>query len=586
MLELPAITQIAIWIKVAAVICGLLALPLLIGTRQKRTPDKNDIAAIALIALGFFLHGSIETILRLSPHDTFSGYVLGGIGDRGEQISALSLSDLGFPPNDISSFPWAPHQELFVTRSRRNLVPASFWDSNGKLFTRCEYRRWDRQITQIDARPIPGASELTPWHWTSHAEGRFWFLLETLSALFVLSVCIVWFRALSKEIVERTEVPAQAFPNTWAIRIYLAVLVLLIAWVIFVRASDRIFQYRADVLLRNIQRLELRKSTWEEAQSLQREYVSNAQVKEPCTEVHCDLNIELDHWYPLTLPEKFPLLILRAMDLVGGRWAQARATVHVRDGVVWGKSFHVVVPHRKGYALIADTTTVRSFSSRNHFLDSPAGNVAYGRPGGCEICDALWAQVTPFASASEMRDAFAFDLSCIGGTLRACTSAGSLLPVAARHVYHVQDIASSANWRIEPPAWAIEPLPLTADMLRQIGRDACRIGIIEFISSRPENPNKPRDPVEIITFKVLEALKDNAVRGDKQSYDCRNGAEIREQREARFVPNRFSVKTPPSDKQFIGFWIGDRDMRLLIPVSDESLILVKQGIAEDSIDIP
>lgn len=183
-----------------------------------------------------------------------------------------------------------------------------------------------------------------------------------------------------------------------------------------------------------------------------------------------------------------------------------------------------------------------------------------------------------------MRDAFEFDLSCIGGTLRSCTSAGSLLPVAARHVYHVQDIATIEPTKIEPPPWAIDPLPLTPDLLRQMGRDACRVGIVEVKSSHPENSNNPHDPTEVIKFKVLEALKDNAIRGDNQWYDC-HGTEIREQQEARFVPNRFSVKTSLSGKHFIAFWIQDRDIRLLIPVSDENLTAVKQGINEDSINI-
>jgi len=174
MLQLPLITQIAIWIKVAAVICGLLALPLLIGTRRSRVPDKNDVAAIALIALGFFLHGATELAVRFSPHDAFSGYVLGWIGGTDDQRSSISLSDLGFPPKDISSFPEVPYKELFVARSRRNPIPTSFWDSNGKLFTKCEYRRWDHQITRIDAKSVPGVRELEAWHWRSRAEGRFW----------------------------------------------------------------------------------------------------------------------------------------------------------------------------------------------------------------------------------------------------------------------------------------------------------------------------------------------------------------------------------------------------------------------------
>ena len=578
MLELPLFTQIAIWIKVAAVICGLLALPLLIGTRRKRTPDKNDVAAIALIAFGFFLHGGVGTLLRFSPHETFSGYVLGWTGGSAEQHSSLFLYDLGFPPQDAASFPEAQSQNLFVARSLRNLIPSSFWDSNGKLFTRCEYRRWDRQITKIDALPVPGANELTAWHWTSHAEGRFWYLLETILALFLVSVCIVSFRALSKKIAERTEALTCTFPNRWTVRICLAVLALLVGLVIFVRASGRIFQYKAEVLLHRIQTLELRKSTWQDAEILRDEYSGHIQRfgRGPCDSSRCDFSIELGHSSGL-LPDKlWKRIWTLAWNLAGGRWTEINASVTVRNGVVLGKSFHVMVPHRKGYALLASAATVRGWPLSGRRLNVPDPNIGFGAPGGCEVCEAIYANVTPFASAADIRDAFTFDLSCIGGTLRACTSVGRLMPVAAQHVYrHRSESEIENEMSKEPPPW-------TPAIVRRLGRDACSVAVVETIGVRIAGSETS---APIVAFRTLKELKGDLVDGRQRNYRCSSRRQL-ERSGVRLIGYRSGVEPPKKGTAVIAFWDDFGDVRAFVPATEENLTEAKQGIVEDSIDIP
>lgn len=579
MLQLPLITEIAIWIKVAAVICGLLALPLLIGTRKRHGFDKNDITAIALIALGFFLHGGIETVLRLSPHDTFSGYVGGWDGGPDADRSSLYLSDLGFPRKSESNSGDVPSANLFTLRYRRNLIPLSFWNSNEDLFTKCEYRRWDRQITQIDARPVPGASELTAWHWTSPAEGRFWFLMETLSALFVVSVCFVWFRAISKSTAPRPSVWVRAFPNRCAIRIYLAVLVPLVAWVIFVRGSDRLFQYRAEVLLHRIQSLELRKSTWQDAERIRDEYPGHIQQlgRGPCDSSRCNFSIEISHSSGLLgLPDKFWKRIWNvAWNLAGGRWTEISASVTIRNGVVLGKSFHVIVPHREGYALIADAATVRGFGLQGRRLNLGTNNLVYGRPGGCEICQALWARLTPFANTADMRDAFDFDLSCIGGTLRACTSVARLMPTAGRYVYG--DLSSEDHLPPEPPPWA-------PDIVRRLGRDACRVGLIEVIRVHSADTTNTMDSAPRVSFKLLETLKDNVIHDARRDYGC-STTPLKQRNEARFLSFGSGVTPPNSGDRVIGFWEDDNDVRVFLPVTSEITAEVQKGIAEDTVDL-
>jgi hypothetical protein len=91
--------------------------------------------------------------------------------------------------------------------------------------------------------------------------------------------------------------------------------------------SDRLFQHRAQVLLRDIQRLELRKSTWQDAERIRTKYAKRVTTNTDCSTTRCDYTVTLDHWCNFLRSSTNLQLVralLTALRLSGGRWAPAR----------------------------------------------------------------------------------------------------------------------------------------------------------------------------------------------------------------------------------------------------------------------
>jgi hypothetical protein len=554
-------TGISVYVSVAAIVCALVALPLFIGTSRQRLFDKNNLVALALLGLAAFSHGGFQTVIRSSPHAVFSGYVLGWSGGSEDEESSLWIYDLGFPPAPESSFVNAPYRNLYVRRSRTGNIPPAFWNTGMAEHVTCEYRVWDLQITNIDAVPVPNAKQggSIPWQWKSHSQGRAWAMVEALLGLLV--ACWATVKLPKKPASEASAfLTARQFPNKWAARIYIASLALILGWILFVRLSDRIFQFRAQSLLKDIQQTGLRKSTWQDAQRIRERNSGHVTTDAACSEKRCDITITLDPWYNFLSSSsgngRFARFVWTAWRLPGGRWAFIHATLRIREGVVWGKDFDATISHRDDYPLIATAETTRDFATRSWYVSQDAHpNIRFGRPGGCEICQALWAKITPYANAEEMRDAFAFDLACIGGTLRRCTQMSQIMPVAARRL----EEDSRANELAYPPVtWS--------SMIRALARDAQNAAVADILRVHPETSDEPQS----VEYKVVETLK-----GDFGLAVQRGRLSRQPTIDVRRLPRRAIV-----------FGFERNDTPAFAPLTDDNLQQTRAGITEDSVDLP
>ena len=556
------LTGVSVYVNVAAIVCALVALPLFIGAKRQRLLDKNNLLGLLLLGTAALLHGGFQTVLRSSPHEVFSGYVLGWSGGGEDRESSLWIYDLGFPPAETSSFYKFPYRNLNLTRSRNNRVPASFWNTDGHEYVKCDYRAWDQEITRIDAVPVPNAGQAVsaPWRWESRSEGRTWFFIEALLGLLVACECIF--------LLGRKEITAESFsvsavrrlPNKWAARIYIAAVSIIVFWIVFVRLSDRFFQHRAQILLQDIQQLELRRSNWQDAQQIRRDYAKNAKSDNNCSAARCDFTLTLNHWPPFMFSGFGPIAWI-AWRLPGGRWAEIDATVSVRNGLVWGKNFTARISHRDGYALIASAQTTRNFGLGWWLPQNLHPNIRFGRPGGCEICQALWAKVTPYASTDEMRDAFAFDLSCIGAKLRPCTEMSQIMPVAARRM---EEDSKSNNVETHPaPPWS-------PAMIRACGRDAETASIASVLRIDHEQASDTRERIDLVDYRVIELLKGSL-----------GSAVLRET-----IRPKATGEVPLLGEKVIVFGSGGSYAEAFLPLTDSNLQEVRRGIAEGAVDIP
>ncbi len=451
-------------------------------------------------------------------------------------------------------------------------LPESFWNNAGDLYLKCEYRLWDQQIAHIDAVPTPKAKAagIKGWTWTSDSEGRTVWLLEAVLGLTGMVVSVVLFR--KRKVLPRVSESRAVtqFPNRWAVRIYGSVVLLLVCWCVFVRVYDRWFQWKAESLLHEMQNLEVRKSTWSDAERIRARFARNAGSNGAFTPVRCDLEISLVHWDIFSrLGENFSWIDpaeMKAVELAGGRWGRVDAILRIRAGVVWGKDFTTRMLYPEDYELIAEANTISHFANPSYRADVKHPNLSFGRPGGCEGCKALWAKVTPFASADEFHDAFAFDLSCLASTLRRCTEMDQIMPVAARRV---------ADWSWAEAVGTYQWAPQVS--LKYFGRDIPQIAILEPINVHSPKMDKSGTAVQTIDYRVIKILK-GKFESDVLAANYYTGSP--------YAVNPANGSPPKLSQQLLAFWDASEWAPMIAPLTDQNLRETLNGIAEDVPDIP
>src|SRR6266536_481154 len=111
-----------------------------------------------------------------------------------------------------------------------------------------------------------------------------------------------------------------------------------------VRLDNYILRRRAEHLLADIRSLELRKSTYSDARKTMDRYGDNVRIEGPCQPYWCDALISLDNtvWKHIAFFGKRQNL-LHFYSGVGGRVAYVRASIRVRNNIVWGKRFAEIV---------------------------------------------------------------------------------------------------------------------------------------------------------------------------------------------------------------------------------------------------
>ena len=497
--------------------------------RWKRLVDRNNLVGAFLLGLSLFLHGGFETLLRSSPVASFEGYNFGS--PTWGREAEVRLYDLGYPPAAASES--SPSRLLNIRWSDANR-PSGALNGGASMLFKCEYRIWDGEI--VHGAGVPVGSEERRFEWSSCSGGPFWFWFEGMGGLALTVLSAGWFRR------SRRRANARGFLGESVLVAYVVTSALVGAWVGYVGFTDWLFRLKAETLLRQVQGLELRKSTWQDASSIRRIFAPDS----TCSPGRCDFDVDLEHGPmarslvdllgdgPLrrTL-RKVSLLTWKARRLAGGQWARVTAAVRVRNGIVWGKDFSVVTAmpsdSRCGFAVSAET--VRGF----HLWSRPPWNLnsAFGGPDGCSCCTARWAKVTPYASAEEVREAFAFDLSCLGPTLHTCSEVRRLHPAADRR-YEDQGAGLS---RQERPTW-------TPEVYQRFGRDSesAAVVVVRWVEGE---------------YKVTEMLQGTM----------------------RAPPRLSAGSLPALGQRAILFW-DHHSERVVAPFSDQGVQAVRAGIAE------
>ena len=160
--------ELRLCIDALAVICVVLGVSLFAGTKRETLWDRNNLVGLLLVGIALSTHGGFDTILRSSPHATFSGYVLGWDRASGNAASAsgrIWLYDLGYPPT--KDFVDAPYRAVYIPAKRN--IPDAAWSTDRLWLLRATYRTRDLQAVRIEGDPVPSAraSGMQTWTWQS-----------------------------------------------------------------------------------------------------------------------------------------------------------------------------------------------------------------------------------------------------------------------------------------------------------------------------------------------------------------------------------------------------------------------------------
>jgi hypothetical protein len=391
----------------------------------------------------------------------------------------------------------------------------------------------------------------------------------------------------------------------WLRVLFVALCALVALIVISSQIEQHIFRRRAELLLREIRSIELRKTQWRDLRVQFEQWRPQTEFYGPCDESTCsfqitindsvlsfvsksNLFVRLDDYFrwKLKLSYNEGPFVRTAQSFfglyvrMGGHPARVTAAVGVREGSLWSKGIsvwietyaHDVPGFYQGpgieYTLIASVHSVPRFE----YYDGPGidsqlmvhPDYAIGHPGGCSVCVAGWVIFTPYAERTDVDRLMQFNLACLT-RWRRCTTQADLMPVAW------------SQYLAEAPRLQGMHLECSPAAIKILGRDSAFIAIGEFLE-HSEVPNGPSYVDDSATVKVLERMK-----GDPSW----NAGEVRS-----VAFNRESSEPViPAGVRLIFF--GDREESHIMQIdhryncravaaTETNLTLVRSGMSEDS----
>jgi len=152
-------------IDTLSVVLIVLGVCLFYGTKRETLWDRDNLVGLLLIGIALSTHGGFDTIMRSSPHATFSGYVLGWSRSSGQVASAsgwIWLYDLGNPPAE--RFWDKPYRAVYIPP--RGKVPDAAWSTDRVWLLRTTYRTRDLQAVRIEGTSVASSETFGPQAWT------------------------------------------------------------------------------------------------------------------------------------------------------------------------------------------------------------------------------------------------------------------------------------------------------------------------------------------------------------------------------------------------------------------------------------
>jgi hypothetical protein len=387
----------------------------------------------------------------------------------------------------------------------------------------------------------------------------------------------------------------------------LTVFALLAALFAFVQIQQHLLRWRAERLLADIRQIQMGKSTWADAQRLMYRWGKwNASWDSlECSMRSCNYAISLDdvshalHRFPLIdggqwgSELRWPRWMNRPYGWAGGRFAVVRAEFEVRNGIIWSKSFAVLLtPFPETYNETGELNALTNSSmmaqavcetqcSHGRFhsketvfsVDNP--EMSLFAADDDRVGHGVMAEFTPFADGNTLKALLDFNLDCLSRWKQCCTVA-ELMPSAVSF-YKTSVGKMSGGEDVD----ALKGLPLWI-----AARDAQYVAIAEVLRTRSGTP--PNEHSTKTSFLIKKLLKGESDIPGRSSY---------------MVKTVGSEETcPASQADARGFHRGGEILLVfsgqineestpeielspcvVAPITDENLAAIQRGIARDSV---
>jgi hypothetical protein len=377
--------------------------------------------------------------------------------------------------------------------------------------------------------------------------------------------------------------------------------------IVILRIETYRFQHKAERLMQDFQSINLRHSSWPDAERLIRRWGKYGTYQGDCSGSFCRytvvlasperrlegrLFVHLNH----RIVEAAAEIFFAACQNLGGKSAILRASIAVQDNVVVRKGavFEYEVPfafsRSSGYSLIATSRAISRLTldgwpliNSEQLAEHPFYVIT--RPGGCTSCLMVNVTFTPDTPNPEMRRLTTFDLDCLT-RLHSCRYLEDIYP--ASEEWHLYD--GAAGGRPEPSDRAMRQesaLPL-----------ACRVPIFarareadQILSVTPLTEAQERQPGEV-TEKASVRLE-SVLKGSTR-YKTGEIFSVTSRSYAPYTPLQIETPLTPGER-FLLLSVRPEDKSqplaldrcLVLPDTPEARAQIQQGVAQnDSLRYP
>jgi len=254
----------------------------------------------------------------------------------------------------------------------------------------------------------------------------------------------------------------------------LCAIVLILA--VAIQVDRHVLRRKAERLLADLKSLEMRKSTYQDAQLVIAHWKDSIHQEGPCQPSRCDVQIALGdlftrHHVFLANHQRLAYVFGHVCRFLGARPAMIDGFVRVRKNIVWGKGVNAVVTshfgrdQNGGWFLFSLIGQAQSGSPEP--ISSLHPEYRIGRPGGCTFCKKAYVIFTPYANPADVRRLMDINFSCLT-SWHPCETQADILPTAWNEYTAEKESADNSV-----------PQKCSPDVIRVLSRESKRVVIGE-----------------------------------------------------------------------------------------------------------